>query len=183
MLAGSMKLRTFLLIATALMITFGVLAIKACKSGAKTDENGYVASAAPVASGSAPAPTPPPTPQPAVGSAGSGGSVMGSGATPTGDIDLPERPYDRVVISYRGRSIDSDRIKDATKGEAWKVSVYQDAGQSTVNRIKVDANRNNKWDDKITFDGDKVKLQHASKDDENYDEEYRWEGTGWRKKK
>lgn len=177
MMAGRMKLRTFLLIATALMITFAVLAIKACKTGPKTDENGYVASAAPVGSGSA---VTAPTPQP-VGGSGSAAPV--GSAAPTGAIDLPERPYDRVVISYRGRKIDSDRIKDATKGEAWKVSVYQDAGQSTVNRIKVDANRNNKWDEKITFDSDKVKLQRASADDEKYDEEYRWEGTGWRKKK
>ncbi len=50
MMAGRMKLRTFLLIATALTITFAVLAIKACKTGPKTDENGYVASAAPVGS-------------------------------------------------------------------------------------------------------------------------------------
>jgi hypothetical protein len=177
MLAGRMKLQTFLLIATALMITFSVLAFKGCSKASKTDEAGY-----PVASGAAVVSAPPPAP-PVVASGSAGAAlVAGSAAPPAGNFDLPARPYDTAILAFKGKHLDSDRIKDASKSETWKISVYQDSGQSTVNRIKVDVNRNGKWDEKITFDGDKVKLARASADDEKYDEEYRWEGGGWRKK-
>jgi hypothetical protein len=55
-----------------------------------------------------------------------------------------------------------------------------------VNRLKVDLDRDEKWDEKWTFasDGgtDGVKRQVAPNDDEAYTEEYRLDGERWRRK-
>jgi hypothetical protein len=98
-----------------------------------------------------------------------------------GASDLAARPWDAEVLSWRTRSISSDKQKDVSKGKSYKINVYKDAGSSTVNRAKVDVNRNDKWEEKYTFDGEKVTLQRAPADDENYTETYHWNGSGWTK--
>jgi hypothetical protein len=97
--------------------------------------------------------------------------------------DLAARPYDAEVLAWRTRSISSDKQKDVARGAAYKINIYQDSGATTVNRAKVDANRNNKWDDKFTFEGEKITLQHAPGDDEKYTETYHWNGSGWTRAK
>lgn len=93
--------------------------------------------------------------------------------------DLPARPYDAEVLAWKDRSISGDKIKDASKGRPYKINVYMDAGRKTVNRAKVDVNRNDKWDEKYTFEPGKITLQRAPADDEKYTETYHWTGAGW----
>jgi hypothetical protein len=100
---------------------------------------------------------------------------------PSGSSDLAARAWDADVLSWRTRSISSDKQKDVSKGKSYKINVYKDAGSSTVNRAKVDVNRNDKWDEKYTFDGEKITLQRAPNDDEHYSETYHWNGSGWTK--
>ena len=93
------------------------------------------------------------------------------------------RAYDPVVLSWQGRSITGSKQKDVAKGQPYKIDVYQDSGKTSVNRVKVDANRNNKWDDKYTFEPGKITLEHSPADDEKYTEKYHWSGSHWEKAK
>lgn len=89
------------------------------------------------------------------------------------------REVDAVVLSYRGKDLGSDKLKDVTSGKPYKVNVYQDAGQSTANRAKVDLDRDDKWDEKFTFEADEIRRDVAPADDERYTQHYRWDGGAW----
>lgn len=125
------------------------------------------------------------TPTPVAPDHGSAPKPDPGTATPAGGgkVDLAARGYDAEVIAWKDKSIEGDKIKDASKGKPYKINLYQDAGKSTVNRAKVDANRNDKFDDKYTFDAGKITLQRAPADDEQYTETYHWTGSGWARAK
>jgi hypothetical protein len=167
MLAGKMKLRNFLFI-VVVVVGGGITAASylACgKSSEPAHKKETVAMPAP-----ADAPPPPPP-------VDAGVAV----AAPTSDL-LP-RPYDAEALAWRTKSITGGKAKDVAKGRPFKIDAYEDAGSPTVNRVKVDANRNNKWDDKITFKPNEIVLERAPADDEKYTETYTWNGAGWTKKK
>ena len=117
-----------------------------------------------------------------------GASVEPATATPpapdptAAKVDLPARGYDAEVLAWKERSVPGGKGKDVSKGRPYKINVYQDAGNSKVNRAKVDVNRNDKWDEKYTFESTKITLQRAPADDEQYTETYHWVGGGWVKK-
>ncbi len=172
MLAGRMKLTHFVVLAVV-VLGLGIFGLtRACKS-----HNDDVPAPAPVVA--TPTPTPTPTPRPVapdpVTPAGSGS------ATAAGPSDLAARSYDAEVIAWSKRSISGDKMKDATKGKPYKLNLYKDAGMSTVNRAKLDINRNEKFDEKYTFEASKITLQRAPNDDEKYSETYHWNGSGWTK--
>jgi hypothetical protein len=89
------------------------------------------------------------------------------------------RPVDAAVMSYQGKNIGKDKLKDVTSGKDYKVNVYQDAGKPTVNRAKIDLDRDEKWDEKITFEEGKITRQVAPADDEAYTQTFHWSGSGW----
>jgi hypothetical protein len=96
-------------------------------------------------------------------------------------IGPSERAVDKDVMQWAGKNLGGDKLKDVTKGRPYKVNVYQDSGKSAMNRAKVDLNRNDKWDEKWTFDGPNITRQIAPADDENYSETYIWNGSAWAK--
>ncbi|MBK9648117.1 MAG: hypothetical protein IPO67_23685 [Deltaproteobacteria bacterium] len=101
-------------------------------------------------------------------------------ATPTATAAGPGmRPEDVTALEYRGRDIGSDKLKDVSKGRSFKVNVYQDAGHSTANRVKIDLDRDDKWDEKIDFKPEGVIRQVAPNDDENYTQTYRLVDGAW----
>lgn len=100
-------------------------------------------------------------------------------AAPTPVPDPTGRPVDAQVLAFQGRDIGSDKLKDVTKGQPYKVNVYQDAGHSSVNRAKIDLDRDDKWDEKIDFTPEGVKRQLAPNDDEVYTETTWLEGGSW----
>ncbi|HEY1817874.1 MAG TPA: hypothetical protein VGG74_36280 [Kofleriaceae bacterium] len=152
-----MTLRNFLLMIAA-------VGLMAC--GKKHDEDAKIVEKVPPPSDIRPA-VPPPTPMPPLDAASQPVS------------DLAARPYDADVIAWRGKKAPKRKIKDAAPGASYKLDLYQDAGELTIDRAKVDANRNGKWDDKYTFAGDTITLEHAPADDEHYTEKYHWNGNGW----
>ena len=89
---------------------------------------------------------------------------------------------DEAILMRVAQGIAGDKEKDATAGKPYKVSLYKDAGQAKINRAKVDLDRDEKWDEKWTFEGLEVKRQVAPADDEVYTEEYRLRGGAWVKK-
>jgi hypothetical protein len=161
-----MKLKWFVVFVTAFVIAGIAALVATCKNNAPPPKP-VVATPTPDPT-PAPAPTPTPTP-------------VDTNPAPSGSSDLAARAWDADVLSWRTRSISSDKQKDVSKGKSYKINVYKDAGSSTVNRAKVDVNRNDKWDEKYTFDGEKITLQRAPNDDEHYSETYHWNGSGWTK--
>lgn len=90
------------------------------------------------------------------------------------------RPIDKQIVEFLARPGSGEKVKDAFPREKYKVSVYRDGTDSNWSRIKIDYNRNEKWDEKWTLEaGQPAKRQVASKDDEQYDVEYRWRGGKW----
>ena len=163
MLAGRMKLKWFVLF----MVAFAVAGIAALITTCKKNEP----PPAPVVKKEPPpTTTPPEVPTKPV-----------EEVKPATTSDLEARAWDQEVLSWRTRSISSDKQKDVSKGKSYKINVYKDAGSSTVNRAKVDVNRNDKWEEKYTFEGEKITLQRAPADDEKYTEKYHWNGSGWTK--
>lgn len=131
------------------------------------------------------------------------GSVLGAIFWPEPDIpDAPQPPptvetspettpsstpapasssdsHEVVVMSFAGKDLGSSKRKDVTSGRAFKINVYQDDGNSTANRAKVDLDRDDKWDEKWTIDGASISRQVAPSDDESYSVEQTWSGTAW----
>lgn len=99
------------------------------------------------------------------------------------NVDLDFSSIDKAALEFHHRQIPGGKIKDATKGFGYKISAYQDPGKTECNRLKIDLDRDNKWDEKWTFEGNDVKRQVAPLDDEKYIVEYRQTDGGWRRKR
>lgn len=121
-----------------------------------------------------------PTPV-AAASAAPGTPAAAAAAVPAGGQAL--RPMDERILARAAKPVSGDKVKDAFPGERWKVNLYKDAGHAGVNRLKIDLDRDEKWDEKWTFvqDGDRaeVKRQIAPADDEQYSVEYRLRHGAW----
>jgi len=171
MLAGRMKLKHFMVIVVLLGLA-GLVGLYATCDGAPEE---LPKRAKPIAPSDEPTGFPtmqlpaakPPTPAVAATAAAAGGPSV--------------RPVDQAVMAYQGRDLGSSKQKDVTKGKPYKVNLYQDAGKSSCNRAKVDLDRDDKWDEKWTFDGDAISRKVAPADDENYTDEYLWDGSAWQK--
>jgi hypothetical protein len=178
-LAGRMKLSHFVVIVIVLLGAgiFGLT--RACKSTSSNE--------VPAPSDITPTPSKPmvdPTPAPASATTPSAPTPGTTPSEPAGSgtaSDLAARPYDAEVIAWSKRSISGDKMKDATKGKQYKVNLYKDAGMTTVNRAKIDLDRDDKFDEKYTFEPTKITLQRAPADDEKYTETFHWNGNGWTK--
>lgn len=168
MLAGKVKLKTFLslasLLGSALVAGLAWWMIK-------------VTTAVPEVTEAAPAEVPGEAEAPVVDAPVVDAPVE---SPPSAASDLPAHQAD--VLTWQGKDLGSDKRKDTTKGRAWKVNVYQDAGQATANRAKVDLDRDDKWDEKWTFEADgRVSRQVAPADDEQYTETWIWNGQDWQR--
>jgi hypothetical protein len=169
-----MRYKTFrnLVVAGVVCVGAGGLYL-ASRGGSEPEAASYVApdpNPAPAARRVADVP-PPPLPQP-------------SDATDASPDAL--RPMDREILARVAQGISGGKGKDAIKGRPWKVNLYQDAGHSRVNRLKIDLDRDDRWDEKWTFlsDGgtEAVKRQVAPGDDEAYTDEYLLDGERWRRR-
>ncbi len=123
--------------------------------------------------------SPSPVPAPIRPSTGSGGATT---PAPSGNL----RPMDQAILQRIAQNIPGDKVKDAFPGQTYKVNLFKDAGESGVNRLKIDLDRDEKWDEKwtITNQGGRqeIKRQVAPADDESYTEDYRLRDGSWIKK-
>ncbi len=98
----------------------------------------------------------------------------------------PIRPMDRSILAIAAKNMTDDKIKDAFSGSPYKVSFYREGSRTQPARAKVDLDRDEKWDEKWTFEDDggklKVKRSVAPNDDEQYRDEFRLEGEEWVRK-
>ncbi|MEW6283309.1 MAG: hypothetical protein AB1758_32170, partial [Candidatus Eremiobacterota bacterium] len=96
-------------------------------------------------------------------------------ASPPGGLS----PLERKILGKAGQKIESDKIKDAFPGSV-KVNLYQDDPAVGINRAKVDLDRDDKWDEKWTFDAQGgVKREVSPHEDEQYTEVYLLSGDRW----
>lgn len=166
MFAGQMKLKTFLLFAFAGGMAFagGVTGWVLTRPEPPPEPVAVVA----------PEPVAPPAPVAAAM------PVPAAEAAAAPDVGpAASEPWFADVLGFRGKDLGTDKLKDATKGKSWKVNVYQDAGSATANRAKVDLDRDDKWDEKWTFEAGKVTRQVAPADDEAYSATWTWTGGDW----
>jgi hypothetical protein len=158
-----MKFRTFRIFVTLVGVAtlVALVFLVRRRADAPTQQPAHTPAQTPApAPASAPAPVPAPPPP-----------------APTGNL----RPMDQEILDRVKSGIPGDKLNDAIPGRPWKVNLYKDAGQTGINRLKIDLNRNNKWDEKWSFEGGNVKRQVAPADDESYTERYVLKDSSWHK--
>lgn len=96
-----------------------------------------------------------------------------------------QRREDRLILDFLAtHPATTDKVKDAFPGESFKANFYRDEGSSVWTRIKIDTDRDGKDDEKWDLqDGQLAKRRVATRDDEQYDREYRWRDSQWVEKK
>lgn len=172
MLAGRVKLRTFLIVLVLLtglgavgFLALGGLGLLAAAFASdphpEVPDHGIVI---------APAPAPPTDPEPPTDVSPAVDSLEGLPA---------DRAADRVISSRIGSDLGNTKLKDVSRGQPHKVNLYQDEGQSTLNRAKIDLDRDDQWDEKWTIDGQSISRKVAPDDDENYSVSQIWSDGAW----
>ena len=96
-----------------------------------------------------------------------------------------QRREDQLILNFLAtRAATTDKVQDAFPRESFKVNFYRDAGSTTWTRIKIDSDRDDRDDEKWDLqDGQPAKRRVATRDDEQYDREYRWRNSQWVEKK
>lgn len=96
-----------------------------------------------------------------------------------------QRREDQLILNFlTTRSATTNKVQDAFPGESFKVNFYRDEGSTAWTRIKIDSDRDGKDDEKWDLqDGQPNKRRVATRDDEQYDREYRWRDSQWVEKK
>lgn len=113
------------------------------------------------------------------------GRVSTAPARPATQSPSEERREDRLISEFLAtHPATTDKVKDAFPGESFKVNFYRDGGSPVWTRIKIDVDRDGKDDEKWDLqDGQLAKRRVATRDDEQYDREYRWRNSQWVEKK
>lgn len=105
---------------------------------------------------------------------------------PSGDT-AELRPMDQQILDLLAKDASTDKLKDAFPGKPFKANIYRDGGGTKFNRVKIDLNRNDKWDEKWSVETEAgkeiIKRQVAPADDEKYTHDYRLIGGKWVLKK
>jgi hypothetical protein len=96
-----------------------------------------------------------------------------------------QRREDQLILNFlTTRAATTAKVQDAFPGEGFKVNFYRDEGSATWTRIKIDSDRDGKDDEKWDLqDGQPNKRRVATRDDEQYDREYRWRNSQWVEKR
>jgi hypothetical protein len=122
-----------------------------------------------------PPPTPAPVPAPTPTAAP---APVAAPQTPDG-----LRPMDQEILAFVHAGMSGDKLTDAFPRKPYKVNLYRDGGGAGVSRLKIDLDRDGKWDEKWTLAPDgRVKRQVAPADDESYTESYLLDGASWARK-
>jgi hypothetical protein len=164
-----MRFKTFRMILIGGAAVCGVGGLLAASTCCKKEDKTEVAKPTITA-----APLKPPDPIPAAKPTQTPAAIVEEGAL---------RPMDQQLIAYLEKPATTDKVKDAFPTQSWKANIYREGSASKFNRLKIDLNRNEKWDEKWTIEDDgTIKRQVAPADDEKYTVEYRLIAGKWAKK-
>lgn len=91
-----------------------------------------------------------------------------------------QRREEQLVLNFlASHPATTDKVKDAFPNESFKVNFYCDGGAKWT-RLKIDLDRDGRDDEKWDLeDGRPAKRRVATRDDEQYDREYRWRNAQW----
>ncbi|HEV2863924.1 MAG TPA: hypothetical protein VGX48_23210 [Pyrinomonadaceae bacterium] len=92
-----------------------------------------------------------------------------------------QRREDQLILNFlASRPATTNKVQDAFPGESFKVNFYCDDGAPKWTRLKIDLDRDGKDDEKWDLkEGQPAKRRVATRDDEQYDREYRWSSDQW----
>lgn len=97
------------------------------------------------------------------------------------------RPMDKDILDRLAQAATTDKVKDAFPSKPYKVNLFRENGATKFNRVKIDLDRDDKWDEKWSIEDDGgdqvVKRQVAPADDEKYTDEFRLKAGAWVAKK
>ena len=168
--------RTILISGVAIVGIGGLVAVSTCCK--KEEKKPEIAASKPE-----PKPVAKPVPLPTATATATATATTAEAANDPGAL----RPMDQKILDLIAKPATTDKIKDAFPGQPWKVNIYREAGATKFNRVKIDYNRNEKWEEKWSIDTDDgqevVKRQVAPADDEKYTEEFRLKAGKWAPKK
>ncbi|MEL6182046.1 MAG: hypothetical protein AAFS10_24005, partial [Myxococcota bacterium] len=68
----------------------------------------------------------------------------------------------RVIQRANTLTMPNTKLKDALRGHAWKVNLYEDTGDTQFDRAKIDQDRDDTWDEKWSFKGKRWHKDGAS---------------------
>lgn len=163
-----MKFKTFrLLVLGAVVLAAGgaAIVVSRCEKGPPPK------AARPAKSAEAPA-----EPAPEVPSAEADDAAAPSASSLIAAAKL--RPMDRAILQLLARPTNA-RLKDVFPDRPYKVNLYREAGGSTIDRVKIDLDRDGRWDEKWSIEGDDVQRQVAPDDDERYTRSTRLHADAW----
>jgi hypothetical protein len=109
------------------------------------------------------------------------GRVSSAPARPATQSQSGQRREDQLILDFLAANpATTEKVKDAFPRESFKVNFYRDFGSPTWTRIKIDTDRDGKDDEKWDLlNGQLAKRRVATRDDEQYDREYRWRNSQW----
>lgn len=112
------------------------------------------------------------------------GQVSTANATSPRPVSA-QRREDQLILNFLAtRAATTDKVKDAFPNESFKVNFYRDGADTKWTRLKIDTDRDGKDDEKWDLqDGQLSRRRVATRDDEQYDREYRWRDSQWVEKK
>jgi hypothetical protein len=167
-----LKFRTFQILLTlvGVAVILGVFAFEFVKRKNAPPQKINIVE---VPSGTAPVAQPPTTPPttPAAVASADAGSALPEGAFAFRDVD-------HDVLRLVQQPAAQDHLKDVTKGKPYKVDLYSDDSKQW-RRVKIDLNRNGKWDEKWSLKDGKWRREVSNADDENYDESFVLVNGAW----
>lgn len=107
-------------------------------------------------------------------------SVGGTTGSPSTSRSGQRREEQLILNFLASQPAATDKVKDAFPAESFKVNVYRDDNSPNWTRLKIDMDRDGKDDEKWDLkDGQPAKRRVATRDDEQYDREYRWRNAQW----
>ena len=103
------------------------------------------------------------------------------GVAPAAGLETGQRREDQLILNFLAATpATTDKVKDAFPRERFKVNFYHDDAGPYWTRIKIDTDRDGKDDEKWELqNGQPIKRRVATRDDEQYDREYRWRNSQW----
>lgn len=103
------------------------------------------------------------------------------GVAPVAAYEGGQRREEQLILNFlAGTPATTNKVQDAFPRERFKVNFYRDDAGPNWTRLKIDVDRDGKDDEKWELqNGQPIKRRVATRDDEQYDREYRWRNSQW----
>ena len=109
------------------------------------------------------------------------GAPANGAVAPAAQDGSGQRREEQLILNFLARTpATTNKVQDAFPRERFKVNFYRDDAGPNWTRLKIDTDRDGKDDEKWELqNGQPIKRRVATRDDEQYDREYRWRDSQW----